>query len=121
MNRRRLLIGSLASLLLSAAAVPLLMWGCASHQMSDRSAGGPRASRMTGMAMKAQSATLMTVSQAPAGSDAEPDSAEEPGAVNTEAYDRIVDNPFLAASINPLSTFSVDVDTASYSNVRRFI
>ena len=40
---------------------------------------------------------------------------------NTEAYDRIYENPFLAAQSNPLSTFSIDVDTASYSNVRRFL
>jgi len=39
----------------------------------------------------------------------------------TEAYDRIQDNPFLAAAQNPLSTFSIDVDTASYANVRRFL
>ena len=42
-------------------------------------------------------------------------------AFNTEAYDRIEDNAFLAAATNPLSTFSVDVDTASYANVRRFL
>jgi len=40
---------------------------------------------------------------------------------NTESYDYIADNDFLAAALNPLSTFSVDVDTASYSNVRRFL
>jgi len=40
---------------------------------------------------------------------------------NREGYSRIVDNPFLRASENPLSTFSIDVDTASYSNVRRFL
>jgi Ca-activated chloride channel family protein len=40
---------------------------------------------------------------------------------NTESYDRIVDNAFLGARANPLSTFSVDVDRASYSNVRRFV
>ena len=46
----------------------------------------------------------------------------KPGAdFNTEAYDSIQDNPFLDASQNPLSTFSIDVDTASYSNVRRFL
>ncbi len=43
----------------------------------------------------------------------------EPG--NTEAYARIEDNRFLAAGTNPLSTFSIDVDAASYSNVRRFL
>lgn len=41
--------------------------------------------------------------------------------VNREEYGRITENEFLEASSNPLSTFSIDVDTASYSNVRRFI
>ncbi len=40
---------------------------------------------------------------------------------NTEAYDRIEDNPFRVVTDNPLSTFSIDVDTAAYSNMRRFI
>jgi Ca-activated chloride channel family protein len=40
---------------------------------------------------------------------------------NREQYDKIDDNPFLAVSVHPRSTFSVDVDRASYSNVRRFI
>jgi Ca-activated chloride channel family protein len=40
---------------------------------------------------------------------------------NTEGYDRIYDNPFLSVAQNPLSTFSIDVDTASYANVRRFL
>jgi Ca-activated chloride channel family protein len=38
-----------------------------------------------------------------------------------EGYDEIVENPFLKAKDNPLSTFSIDVDAASYSNVRRFL
>lgn len=40
---------------------------------------------------------------------------------DTATYDHIAENPFLPAATNPLSTFSIDVDTASYSNVRRFI
>ncbi len=40
---------------------------------------------------------------------------------NTEGYDRIEDNPFLETARNPLSTFSIDVDTGSYANVRRFL
>ncbi len=40
---------------------------------------------------------------------------------NTESYARIAENVFLSAALNPLSTFSIDVDRASYSNVRRFI
>jgi Ca-activated chloride channel homolog len=40
---------------------------------------------------------------------------------NTERYSRIHDNPRIAVADDPLSTFSVDVDTASYANVRRFL
>lgn len=40
---------------------------------------------------------------------------------NTEDYGRIVDNAFISAAQQPLSTFSTDVDTASYSNARRFL
>jgi len=40
---------------------------------------------------------------------------------NTETYDPIVENPFVPVRQEPLSTFSIDVDTASYSNVRRFL
>ena len=40
---------------------------------------------------------------------------------NREAYDKIDVNPYVSVSESPLSTFSVDVDTASYSNMRRFL
>ena len=40
---------------------------------------------------------------------------------NTEDYDGIVENRFRTAKDNPLSTFSIDVDAASYSNIRRFL
>jgi Ca-activated chloride channel homolog len=40
---------------------------------------------------------------------------------NTEEYNTIVENEFLDAFSNPLSTFSIDVDAASYSSARRFI
>jgi Ca-activated chloride channel family protein len=40
---------------------------------------------------------------------------------NTEEYGRFDENDFLAVADNPLSTFSVDVDRAAYSNVRRFL
>ena len=40
---------------------------------------------------------------------------------NTEAYDRIVDNPFIRTTQENFATFSIDVDTASYANMRRFI
>ncbi|HUR94715.1 MAG TPA: von Willebrand factor type A domain-containing protein [Gemmatimonadales bacterium] len=43
----------------------------------------------------------------------------EPG--NTENYNAISENRFLTALSTPVSTFSIDVDAASYSNVRRFL
>jgi len=42
-------------------------------------------------------------------------------ALNAEAFDRIQENPFVRAIEEPLSTFSIDVDTASYANVRRYL
>lgn len=43
------------------------------------------------------------------------------GLANTEAYAFKQENAFLGAEQNPLSTFSIDVDTAGYANVRRFL
>jgi Ca-activated chloride channel family protein len=47
--------------------------------------------------------------------------AEADRNANTEAYAHVKDNGFLRTAENPLSTFSIDVDTASYANVRRFL
>lgn len=44
-----------------------------------------------------------------------------PPGFNTEEYDRIYENRFLKVTDKPLSTFSIDVDAASYSNMRRFL
>ncbi|MBF0523224.1 MAG: von Willebrand factor type A domain-containing protein [Candidatus Omnitrophica bacterium] len=45
----------------------------------------------------------------------------QPVDTNTEQYDQINENEYQEAMQNPLSTFSIDVDTASYSNIRRFL
>jgi len=47
--------------------------------------------------------------------------ALDPAGHNTEAYKAIVENAFKRVGDDPLSTFSIDVDTASYANVRRFL
>ncbi|WP_309744013.1 VWA domain-containing protein [Chamaesiphon sp. OTE_20_metabat_361] len=44
-----------------------------------------------------------------------------PEVATDESYKSIADNQFYTADRQPLSTFSIDVDAASYSNVRRFI
>lgn len=41
------------------------------------------------------------------------------GTFNTEGYSHITDNPFRSVFDHPLSTFSIDVDRASYANTRR--
>ncbi|MGI9535740.1 MAG: vWA domain-containing protein [Desulfocapsaceae bacterium] len=45
----------------------------------------------------------------------------QPGKWNRESYEPIEDNRFINSLNDPLSTFSIDVDTASYANIRRFI
>jgi Ca-activated chloride channel family protein len=64
------------------------------------------------------------ISKIQAGSSINALVAPEPqtgGKFNTENYNRIDDNPFHRVDNDPLSTFSIDVDTAAYSNMRRFI
>jgi Ca-activated chloride channel family protein len=49
---------------------------------------------------------------------------QEPGVIekpNTEEYDKIQENTFKGAEQSPVSTFSIDVDNASYSNIRRYL
>lgn len=46
---------------------------------------------------------------------------EAPGNWNTEEYNAFAENGFVSVTTQPLSTFGADVDTASYSNVRRML
>lgn len=43
------------------------------------------------------------------------------GGANNEKYKKIEENNYISTKENPLSTFSIDVDKASYANVRRYI
>ncbi len=49
------------------------------------------------------------------------DTTQPPSDYSAENYAAIVENPFLAVQSNAVSTFSIDVDAASYSNTRRFL
>ncbi|HRD29045.1 MAG TPA: von Willebrand factor type A domain-containing protein, partial [Caulobacter sp.] len=44
-----------------------------------------------------------------------------PGTVDTERYPGGQSNPVRRVADDPVSTFSIDVDTAAYANVRRFL
>jgi Ca-activated chloride channel homolog len=46
---------------------------------------------------------------------------EETSDLSQEEYNLINENPFQLVKVSPLSTFSIDVDAASYSNMRRYI
>jgi Ca-activated chloride channel homolog len=92
---------------------------------------GPAArmpARVVSKAEQSGRAAIVTGSNIPSAQNAVPEFHLEArgirpasGAFSTATYDHIEENPFLDAKSNPLSTFSIDVDTASYSNVRRFI
>lgn len=46
---------------------------------------------------------------------------EVEGIPSTDQHEKFIPNPFLRAKDSPLSTFSIDVDTASYSLMRRYL
>jgi len=48
-------------------------------------------------------------------------SGPPPGTVETEKYPGAASNPIRRTAEEPVSTFSIDVDTAAYANVRRFL
>ncbi len=102
--------------LLTMVAVGMLgvgMLGCgADGKKSAKKEDAKKSERFTAVPLMATEAKESEMPEPPGEADAE---------FNTEAYDRIYENPFLRVAQNPLSTFSIDVDTASYSNVRRFL
>ncbi len=63
---------------------------------------------------------LLAVGSAEPASEMAADEGIGPGQ-GGEKYDEIADNPFLRVLEEPLSTFSIDVDTASYSKVRQYL
>ncbi len=84
----------------------------------------PPSSPQTAQPLSSQVASAPIVKSVPAqrtlGQASSQKSDSEPTA-NRESYDRIEENSFQSARNSPLSTFSIDVDAASYSNIRRFI
>ena len=67
------------------------------------------------------SSMMNSNSMATAAPEMNDDGYYDEGATDGEKYAEIAENPFLETSRAPLSTFSIDVDTASYANVRRYL
>jgi Ca-activated chloride channel family protein len=63
----------------------------------------------------------VAVSPAFSGTSLDVEGTRRPISPGTESYASVAENMFIRASQEPLATFSIDVDTASYSNVRRFL
>ncbi|OKH18474.1 vWA domain-containing protein [[Limnothrix rosea] IAM M-220] len=82
----------------------------------------------TGVPAPEGDVAVMESAQAPMPTAAAPDAELAPPLepsqerdLSQEDYNLIEDNPFFLAQTEPLSTFAIDVDTAAYSNVRRFL
>ena len=87
------------------------------YSLGDRSA--PSAGRETACSPSPRETHMATAGAIY--SESEALDHDPAGGHNTESYDHIADNAFVRAADRPLSTFSIDVDTASYANVRRFL
>jgi Ca-activated chloride channel homolog len=99
--------------LLVLAALALLAFSCATaDRNAEKTSNTPYPSSPTGSGANANMS---------GGIAAYSTRQREDEAGNAESYAKIDENPFLEAARAPLSTFSIDVDTASYSNTRRFL
>lgn len=107
-NSRLLVLGLVFSLLLSACSTYTEKPAMNSNTSSKDSSTSSSNSNM--MVSNTASSPMMDKRL-----DSENDSTK------SEKYAEIDENPFLETSRAPLSTFSIDVDTASYANVRRYL
>lgn len=81
----------------------------AERASADPASASPVSSPAAAKAAKVDASFAMGVSPPP------------PPGFNREGYRHIEENGLLRVADSPLSTFSIDVDTASYSNVRRIL
>ncbi len=104
---------------------------------SPASSGSARGAAAAGNLVKADSTDRYYESVAESvrlqrddGTESRPEARQRVGRMNlsasaesesAESYDFLPDNGFLTVAQAPLSTFSIDVDTASYAIVRRFL
>ena len=102
-------------LLLMVTAGSLLLSSCA--QQEEPFAMHPQARRLASVAEESS-----VPGEVPPRADDPLEGVRERSAeVNREAYAAVTHNPFLRPGTNPLSTFALDVDTASFTNVRRLL
>ena len=113
--RRRTSVFSRNSLIAAVLLWSVILSGCAGESNTNRAANESVYSR--NQPATREISTTTTNSNA---STSVP-LFEDEKSTSGERYAEITENPFLEASRAPLSTFSIDVDTASYANVRRLL
>jgi Ca-activated chloride channel family protein len=95
----------------AADAAPVADYDVQRESLAKKSPAGSIRFTAPRVASDAESKSTSTLSRASA------DSID----LSNEGYAHIEENRFLASRQNPLSTFSIDVDAAAYSNIRRII
>ena len=109
---------------LGAAALLAGLTACSTDGAPDRSAKAETDTMPTPVPPPPpppQPAAEMARAASPVGGALPPPSQPMPGAVDRERYEDVDPNPVKLVAEDPVSTFSIDVDTASYANVRRFL
>ncbi len=106
----------------------LIFSACYSSSSNTSSSGGYKTSETQDVAYSRSNSNSMMMSNSTAMNspsapmmEAQKQVESYDAKTNGERYAEISENPFLETSRAPLSTFSIDVDTASYANVRRHL
>jgi Ca-activated chloride channel homolog len=115
--RRRTSVANYKIFIAAVLLYSIILSGCAGDSSSNSNAVSDLAKNQQYSTSNAATSTTSnsTSTNAPM---AAPDYESK---AESERYAEISENPFLETVRAPLSTFSIDVDTASYSNVRRFL
>ncbi len=105
----------------------LIFSACSSRSSSNADSAGSYQRTETSDVARSQPNSNMMMSNSSASVNApfadmqERKGVGNDGEISGEKYAEIAENPFLETARAPLSTFSIDVDTASYANVRRYL
>ena len=105
---------------LSIAMLAAFMLGCGNQQEYSAEFSTDTAPSESAMRDQAFGSTSMPMLAMEMDANFRPDQGFGPG-MSGNRYDRIVDNQYKRVTDAPLSTFSIDVDTASYRSVRQFL
>lgn len=109
-------ISSMLARFKTAFILTILVAGCASAPP-----GAPVATTTSQAPIEARVAAPLPARAAPASLYRLAEPMPRVPAVETARYGKLEDNPVHLVRSEPVSTFSIDVDTGAYANVRRFL